>query len=388
MSIEKKKEKLIIKYLTNPSNMTDKELNDVIEWLRNESNKKYFKEYVKVNYLIDYATINFDTNEAKKHLIRYIKNNPKHRKRKWKHFVYAALFVGVIVSISVLFKGKENFYKETEFTQTNISTGSYKAILTLNNGNEINLKEGETFMNDIVDSNGEGLFYSNAIGNDKYESEYNVLSVPRGGHFFVQLIDGTKIWLNSDSRIKYPVSFIRGESRTVELLYGEAYFDVTSSTEYGGASFSVLHESQKINVIGTEFNVKAYKEEKYAYTTLVEGTVDISTSNIKKTLKPNQQSIVSKLDRKDITVKPISVYNEISWKEGVFSFKNKSLKEIMKVLSRWYDVDIIFKDEKIAELKFTGTLNKNQKIEDILMTIKSAKYINEYEINSKTIIIK
>ncbi|WP_459212770.1 FecR family protein [Aquimarina rhabdastrellae] len=368
--------------------MTDKELNDVIEWLRNESNKKYFKEYVKVNYLIDYATINFDTNEAKKHLIRYIKNNPKHRKRKWKHFVYAALFVGVIVSISVLFKGKENFYKETEFTQTNISTGSYKAILTLNNGNEINLKEGETFMNDIVDSNGEGLFYSNAIGNDKYESEYNVLSVPRGGHFFVQLIDGTKIWLNSDSRIKYPVSFIRGESRTVELLYGEAYFDVTSSTEYGGASFSVLHESQKINVIGTEFNVKAYKEEKYAYTTLVEGTVDISTSNIKKTLKPNQQSIVSKLDRKDITVKPISVYNEISWKEGVFSFKNKSLKEIMKVLSRWYDVDIIFKDEKIAELKFTGTLNKNQKIEDILMTIKSAKYINEYEINSKTIIIK
>ena len=195
------------------------------------------------------------------------------------------------------------------------------------------------------------------------------------------------MWLNSESQLKYPVNFIDGETRKVELVYGEAYFDVSPSQENNETEFMVFNDKQEIHVLGTEFNLKAYKDETNIYTTLVEGSVNLSYEDIHQKLVPNQQSNFNK-ENNDFSVNTVDVYNEISWKDGVFSFERKTLKEMMKVLSRWYDVEIVIKNKSIENEEFVGILRKNKKLEDILNNVKNFGFIKNFEImeNKKVVL--
>ena len=175
--------------------------------------------------------------------------------------------------------------------------------------------------------------------------------------------------------------------RQVELVYGEAYFDVSPSTLHKGANFKVFNQSQEVEVLGTEFNIKAYKDETNVYTTLVEGKVDVIIDYNKQSLIPNQQLNLD-INTNASIVKNVDVYNEISWKDGVFTFEGKPLKDIVKVLSRWYDVDFVFEDKASEEKRFNGSLNRKLKINEILDIIKKFNKIKNYEINEKTVIIK
>lgn len=264
--------------------------------------------------------------------------------------------------------------------------GSDKALLTLENGETISLEKGKSFENKNANSNGESLVYQENESKEKAIA-YNYLTIPRGGQFFVQLSDGTKVWLNSESKLKFPVTFRSGESRQVELVYGEAYFDVSSSKNHKGANFNVITNKQNIEVLGTQFNIKAYQDEESIYTTLVEGKIQFQFKEKSQVLKPNQQ-IVLNLESEKITSQLVTVQHEVAWKDGVFSFKEKNLKEIMKVLSRWYDVDVVFENKSIEHLSFKGVLGKEQSIEEILSAIKSASLINSYQIKNKTIYLK
>jgi ferric-dicitrate binding protein FerR (iron transport regulator) len=201
------------------------------------------------------------------------------------------------------------------------------------------------------------------------------------------LSDGTKVWLNSETQLKYPVSFTDSESRQVELVYGEAYFEVSPSTEHKGADFKVFHDHQEVQVLGTEFNIKAYKDETNIYTTLVEGKVAVNYNGNNQILAPNQQSNLN-TENNNITMAMVDVYRETSWTQGVFIFKKKPLKKIMEVLSRWYDMEVVFENKELENVIFSGTFNKKHSIEDILTAIKNTKFINNYEINNKTIVIK
>ena len=178
-----------------------------------------------------------------------------------------------------------------------------------------------------------------------------------------------------------------GETRQVELVYGEAYFDVSPSTEHNGTTFQVINKEQNVEVLGTEFNMKAYKDETTIYTTLIEGKVAINYSNNKKYLIPNQQSTYNTTNN-TFKINTVEVYNEIAWKEGIFSFEDKKLEEIMKVLSRWYDMDVVFGKPELKSVEFLGKLKKKQRIEEILSAIKNASIINDYEIKNKTIVLK
>ena len=149
----------------------------------------------------------------------------------------------------------------------------------------------------------------------------------------------------------------------------------------------MLNQSQAVEVLGTEFNIKAYKEETNVYTTLVEGKVAVSYSSKNKFLKPNEQSNLNIQDH-TMSIEKVDVYNEIAWREGIFSFHKKSLGEIMKVLSRWYDVDVEFVNQDMKKIRFNGVLGKEQRIEDILKRIKKFKVINDYEIIDKKVILK
>jgi len=299
--------------------------------------------------------------------------------------IAAAAAVVLFVSISLLFN-TNSIHKQNNaaVSSKKILIGSDKATLTLEDGSVIALEKGKAYTTGNVSSNGEKLIYNSH--NNKTIAN-NFLTIPRGGQFFVQLADSTKVWLNSESQLKYPVAFVDGETRQVELVYGEAYFEVSPSTRHKGSRFKVKTQMQNVEVIGTEFNIKAYKDETTIYTTLVKGKVAVSNSTSKEFLVPNEQSKLS-LNNTAIDIAKVDVYNEISWRKGLFVFKGMPLKEIAKVLSRWYDVDIVFADPALGNVKFNGVLNKNQKIEDILTTIKNINFINAYEIKDHKIMIK
>ncbi|MDQ1166974.1 FecR family protein [Flavobacterium sp. SORGH_AS_0622] len=311
---------------------------------------------------------------------------PFYTKTTFKLMAMAASLL-LLISIS-LFISKTNPLKiETPaVAHKEILIGSDKATLTLEDGSVIALEKGKSYTQGNASSNGEKLIYNSkdakpaAIAN-------NYLTIPRGGQFFVQLADSTKVWLNSESQLKYPVAFIDGETRQVELVYGEAYFEVSPSTKHKGSRFKVKTQSQNVEVIGTEFNIKAYKDETTIYTTLVKGIVAVSNASKKQILAPNEQSRITDYNG-NITVSNVDVYNEISWRKGLFVFKGMPLKDIARVLSRWYDADIVFADPALGNVKFNGVLNKNQKLEDILTTIKNINFINAYEKKDNKIIIK
>ena len=215
------------------------------------------------------------------------------------------------------------------------------------------------------------------------------MTVPRGGQFFIELSDGTKVWLNSDSKLKYPVKFLAEKKRNVELVYGEAYFEVSPRKNDPKSSFNVETKSQKINVLGTKFNIKAYKEDKFITTTLVEGSVKINNGNIDKVLKPNQQSKIN-FESNEIEISTIDVSHEISWVSGLFSFNEASLESIMESLSRWYDVKVVFKSGYQKRFLFTGILERSKSIKEIFSYIEKTSDEDDlkFEIVDKTIVIK
>lgn len=276
--------------------------------------------------------------------------------------------------------------ESTVIVNNQIKTGTDKATLTLEDGSRIVLEKGRSYHTKKATSNGEQIIYQASDENSE-EIVYNYLTIPRGGQFFIKLADGTQVWLNSDSRLKYPVRFTGGESREVELIYGEAYFDVSPAVNHGGAGFRVIHKMQEIEVLGTQFNVTAYTDENKVYTTLVEGKVAVQAGALNEVLEPGEQAALSSIAGA-IDVASVDVFNETSWKEGVFSFEGKSLKDIMKVLSRWYDMEVVFDNKALEDVRFIGILGREQKIEEILSTIRETGFINGYSINEKKVILK
>ncbi|WP_433778862.1 FecR family protein [Flavobacterium anhuiense] len=316
---------------------------------------------------------------------KIISIQPFYTKTSFKLIAMAASLL-LLISISLIINKTNPLKIETpQVAHKEILIGSDKATLTLEDGSVIELEKGKSYTKGNASSNGEKLIYNSngksaAIAN-------NLLTIPRGGQFFVQLADSTKVWLNSESQLKYPVAFVDGQTRQVELVYGEAYFEVSPSTKHKGSRFKVKTQEQNVEVIGTEFNIKAYRDEPAIYTTLVQGVVAVSNAAKKQILTPSQQSKITEYNG-NISVSEVDVYNEISWRKGLFVFKGMPLKDIARVLSRWYDVDIVFADPTLGNVKFNGVLNKNQKLEDILTTIKNINFINAYEKKDNKIIIK
>ncbi|MFI1772399.1 FecR family protein [Thalassobellus citreus] len=355
-------------------------------WYEEKKEHKQFFDKVKANYNKD--TLSIDIEKAWNKIANRI-DNSKPRKIYWKVGVASVITVSLTLGY---------FFKNTISTNTTdnsptivkeniILPGTDKAVLTLDDGSQIALEKGASFQNKNINSNGERLIYNKNEENEDSKIVYNYLTIPRGGQFFVKLSDGTQVWLNSESQLKFPVNFKKGKARKVELVYGEAYFDVSPSSNHKGDGFKVYNNKQEIHVLGTEFNLKAYKDEANIYTTLVEGKVTLSYEDKKLSLLPNQQSNIN-TENNQVFTKTVDVYNEISWKNGVFSFKGKPLKEIMKTVSRWYDVDVIFENKELENITFKGVLGKNQKFEEILMTIKTLSILEDYEINNKRIILK
>ncbi|MFD2827084.1 FecR family protein [Leeuwenhoekiella polynyae] len=300
---------------------------------------------------------------------------------------YAAASIAILCIASFLVFQNVDFGQApaVSVSQPVIPKGSSKAVLILNNGEKIYLNPESGYTSSNSSSNGKDLVYTESSDTDSVE--FNTLAVPRGGQFHIKLSDGSEVWLNSDSKIKYPVQFSKNKPREVKLIYGEAYLAVTSSAENNGNGFQVKTGQQTVKVLGTEFNIKAYPEEPVITTTLVEGKVRLNLQEDTFLLAPSEQLSFNK-STKETQINKVHVYDAISWKKGVFSFKGADLKHIMTVISRWYDVHVIFENRALETIRFTGAFSKEQNLEQLLKTIKETNFINAYEIKERQIIVK
>lgn len=378
---------ILVKYLSKEANID--EIEELDRWLIKKGNMTIFNSYVQTDYFTSIFMTKYDLQMAKSKIHKRIRLIEKRNKlERYKKIAFAASII-LLVGISLF---NQFYFNETIIIRDPIVIGTDKAVLTLENGDQVILEKGQKFQNKTVNSDGKELSYSiknrssSNFKNEKIAS--NFLTIPRGGQFSLNLEDGTKVLLNSDSKIKYPVKFIKGKKRQVELLYGEAFFDVSSSKNNNGSEFIVSTKTQKINVLGTKFNVKSYRRDDVITTTLVEGKVKVENGENQILLFPNQQSKVDS-NSAIIDVSDVDVFQQISWINGLFSFNDTSLEDIMYTLSRWYDLEFIFKSSNQKKFIFSGILERTKSIEDILFIIEKTSSSNEinFEINNKTIII-
>ncbi len=269
-----------------------------------------------------------------------------------------------------------------------IPPGTDKAMLILDDGStidlslqkELSIQSGGT----TITSRGTSIEYQHREETGAALLKYNMLTVPRGGEFFMTLADGTSVWLNSGTSLRYPVQFASG-AREVELL-GEAYFEVARDEQ---RPFRILSGAQVVEVIGTSFNISSYADDEQISTTLISGKVNVyltADPAVSQILTPSHQSVFHKTSGL-LTQAEVNADEYTSWKEGWFRFEDQDLSEMMKTLSRWYDVSVTFENKVAMNLKFTGNIRRYENFEKILEIIERTKEV-EFEITDKQIIIK
>jgi len=287
-------------------------------------------------------------------------------KMNWRVSAAAVLLISLSVAYLYLTKSEHKDNQKQIASATPIKPGTNKAVLTLANGEKINLSDtasGQVAVQSgirIIKTPNGGLIYEaiNSSADKNRVNDYNTIEAPLGGQWQVILPDRSHVWLNAKSRLKYPVNFT-GRERKVELE-GEAYFEVAKDKQH---PFIVASKDQKIKVLGTHFNVNAYPEETVIKTTLIEGAVAINEKTI---LRPGQQSIFNKGETKVVMA---DVEMEIAWKDGRFIFDGQDFKTIINNISRWYNVDISY-DPALADLHFGGRISRTRNLGGVLKMLE------------------
>ena len=332
-----------------------------------------------------------DTGNAWDRLEKQLAGNSKVISRNFRAILPYAAAACILVLVGTYFLLKPSQEPTGEKLAENpvIVSGTQKAILTTSDNKKIVLgdtRESQTFSLEkaLVKDTNNTLTYLDREPVQSGETPslaMNTLETPRGGEYSLVLSDGTRVFLNAETRLTFPEVFA-DDVREV-ILEGEAYFEVTGS---GTKAFIIKTFQYDVSVYGTSFNVSAYPADGNSHTTLVSGSVGIRTAaGAELRLIPGEQAFYSKEDSSLVSRKvDTDVYT--SWKDGKFMFMDESLEEIMRRLERWYNTETVYLDEGVMERHFTGTLDRYDRVEDILDKIALAARI-EFRLVGNTIYV-
>ena len=377
-------EDLLVKYVSKTANAS--ELDILNEWIKDPKNLLKFKEFIKTQYAITISMNNPDSSEIRDRLLKEIRKEKSvfFKNRIKKIAKYAAIGL-VFLSIrlfyeNIILKDEHVIQKENVITLKQ-ANGEIK-VLNTNAITEVKNKKGEV----VGKQNGNLLLYNFDTG--KNDLEYNVLQVPYGHTFNVVLSDSTKITLNSGSKLKYPVQFIEGNNRLVELD-GEGFFEVAKNKD---VPFIVVANSLDIQVYGTKFNVSNYQEDTQTNVVLVEGSVGLKSSIKQLTdghqimLQPGVMGVYHKT-KNNITTKDVNTEIYTSWLRGHLVFRNSSFQNILKKLERHYNVICINTNKELSKETFNASIDtEKESIEEVLEYFNKV-YKIEYQITGNKIII-
>ncbi|KAI9452861.1 anti-FecI sigma factor, FecR [Russula earlei] len=298
--------------------------------------------------------------------------------KKWMRYaaILIVMLAGALVYLQYHNKPQQILARVNTLPAKNdITPGKEGAILTLDGGGTVVLDSmGNGFVADqdgsrISLKNGQLVYDANGVNAGKIA--YNTMSTPKGRQFRVTLPDGTQVWLNAASSLRYPTAFV-GKDRRVEIT-GEAYFEVAKDPT---RPFHVkINGKTEVEVLGTHFNINAYQNEESINTTLLEGSVKVHNGNQKTVIKPGQQAQVANTIAATGIIKVndnVDIDRVMAWKNGVFDFNDATLVEVMKQLERWYDIEVVY-EKGVPPFEFVGKMQKNLSLSEVLRGLEVSK---------------
>jgi transmembrane sensor len=370
--------------------LTADEQQELTDWIESSpSNGMLFEEITKANAqdsAIDFMN-SLSVDDAWNHVkmtfdekqsTQTIKISTPQRK----YFAWSAVAALLILGF---FIWKPNHIKPTTYVATpvEITPGSNKATLTLADGRIISLdglaNGGIAAEKNVQVIKMDGVVQYNSSDNN-HEIAYNTIQTPKGGKYQLILADGTIVWLNAASSLRFPVAFV-GNERLVELK-GEAYFEVKKDSK---KPFKVtLENDAQIEVKGTAFNINAYQDEEFLKTTLVEGKINFLFKGRTKSLLPRQQIKFDKALNEMELPADVDIYDEIAWKNDLFVFKSMDVKSIMRIISRWYDIDVVYQG-KINPETFSGIVSSKSNLSQVLKIMEAGGI--QFKIEGRKIVV-
>ena len=369
----------------------DEEQRTLREWLsvstRNEKIYDGFKDGKRLEQkIVESRQINWE-----KDYQQFITKRQRTRKnRRMKTIIrYAAILTLPIVAASIFLLQKNDRQAIVSISEV-IKPGEHKAVLITGGGDRITLSDST--LSPIQEQNGmivnvmnNKVFYT--LPEDSLCTQespiFNTLQIPRGGEYFLTLADGTEVWLNAETEIRYPVQFT-GNKRVV-YLDGEAYFTVAPDKK---KPFTVVSTHASVSVLGTQFNFRAYPDEQDVQTTLVSGSVIMQSEKYKQQVKlvPGEQGVLEKRSA-NLTKLEVNTYLYTAWKDGRFAFRDARLEDLFNILARWYDLSVIYQSPEAKDIRFTGDLNKTDDFKSILKIIEQNERVI-FTVNQRTVFIQ
>lgn len=361
---------LFRKCLDNTINNEEK--SELQQLLTEPANAEFIKSNID-NLLAEPATETL-THQTKQSILSAITNADKQTatvkpiNRQWIKYAAAAV---IILSAGLYYLTTNNSNKTTpaQTEITDIQPGGNRATLTLADGTTILLDSANNStlaqqgsIQIIKLDNGQIAYKPLSNQNNSSEILYNTIATPVGGQYQIQLPDGTNVWLNATSSIRFPAVFT-GSERNVELT-GEAYFEVAKNSSQ---PFIVNTNNTLIKVLGTAFNIMAYTDEKNIRTTLITGTVNVTSNNKSNILKPGQQANIENGSMH--IVNNANIEEALAWKNGKFYFNNVDIKTVMRQIGRWYDVEVVF-EGNISNEKFEGEISRDSPLSEVLKILE------------------
>ncbi len=372
----------------NERTLTLEEKQILGEWLgESEGNRRLYRELKNGNNIPNHISY-FESVDTDKAFSQFLKRTKKDR---YIHLRQQMLKVAAVVTLvfSLWFmyefglKNDRNQLAEISL-ETTIEPGTSKAILQLADGTTVNLDEQDKVIDEegttISNNKGEVVYAPPAEKEKPKRITYNTIAIPRGGEYQLTLSDGTRVWLNSETTIKYPVAF-SGAKREV-FISGEAYFEVTHNQDL---PFIVHTDRMNVQVLGTSFNVRAYNDEGAEQTTLVQGKVQVKSnkSDTEYILNPSDQfNTTAQID----LVRKVDIDSYVAWKEGRIYFENNSLDEILTNLARWYDLSVDFSNEELKQLRFSIDMKRYDNFSKFMEIVELTEKV-KFQIQDNEVIV-
>lgn len=368
--------------LTRREELDDEE---VTAWLKEKDHVELLDEIAAIRQKLSGQSYGENSEEEFLYLEKSIYDRKSRRMTlRWSIAASIILLVGLFVGRTI--SGVRDIHEEQELAKSVMQPGTSKAILMMADGKEVVLEQGQNLnilLNERVRvaTSSQGIVYEE-YGKGMVTEEYNKLTTPVGGEYSLVLSDGTKVFLNADSELKYPVEFSDGK-RIVDLK-GEAYFEVHKDSL---RPFIVRMNGAEVTVLGTSFNVNTYGDDGQIYTTLVNGSVRVSSvkNGQAEVLKPGMQSVMN-VQSGLLTVRKVDVEPYVAWREGRFVFRAMTLDLIMRQLQRWYDFEVFYQNSELKDYEFRGVIKRDMDLDKVLSVIKATTNV-DFEVKGKVITI-
>lgn len=367
--------------------ITERERETLFRWLAED--KRHQEEYERLKISLETNDKVWEEQTVGRRMTDTRLELTKQRIRKQRRIMWSRYAAAIVLplAIAVFWLMSRDTSREQVPVQLDVIThGVVKAQLQLADGRKVELND--TMQLRINEAGGTEIQTSDKTvkytGRDSMamslaSERYNTLTVPRGGEFALELSDGTRVWLNSESTLKYPVHFTE-DLRKVEMT-GEGYFEVAKNA---GKPFVVKVNGVNVRVLGTSFNISAYSEK--VVTTLVEGKIQLQKGVDSVTLMPNQQGVWQN-GKLGFEVKRVVARNYSLWRKGIFYFENTDLETILDAMARWYNVNIFYVNPEVKSMRFFMEVKRYEKIDQILKKIEQTKRV-KFDIKDRTINVR